>query len=145
MVRGYPTQRLSAPGIKEHVIGGLAAGLGGRIPSTTFRKQQLATTPQVEPRVQSQPAEQSSTVYDPETGVLCVLCQHCRLPIGDRGYNADKDGCHLHGECKAQAMLKESKKEEEARLKKDAALKKKLRAQYDLGWKVERVPRHLKT
>jgi len=71
------------------------------------------------------------------------LCPHCGLALGDLAYAASRDGGPLmHGECKAQLLLQDLAKADEARLKKDAALKRERRAKFDLGWKVQRVPRN---
>jgi len=72
-----------------------------------------------------------------------LRCAQCQLPLGDLGYAMDGEGkIMLHGECKAQLILQDMQKADEARLKKEAALKRERRAKYDLGWKVQRVPRN---
>eukprot|EP00747_Dinoflagellata_sp_TGD_P159003 gnl/TRDRNA2_/TRDRNA2_177865_c0_seq1.p1 gnl/TRDRNA2_/TRDRNA2_177865_c0~~gnl/TRDRNA2_/TRDRNA2_177865_c0_seq1.p1 ORF type:complete len:957 (+),score=184.45 gnl/TRDRNA2_/TRDRNA2_177865_c0_seq1:1256-4126(+) len=47
----------------------------------------------------------------------------------------------MHGECMAQALRNDLKEEDKARMKEETALKKARRAEYDIGWRVERVPR----
>jgi len=72
------------------------------------------------------------------------LCRHCCLPLGDFGYApTEGDECLVHGECMAQKVIDDMRKEDDKRKQEDAALKKKERAEYDIGWKVERIPRSL--
>jgi len=75
---------------------------------------------------------------------VCSLCSQCQLPLGDLAYAAvGPDGGPLvHGECKAQLIVQDLQRAEEARLKKDATIKREQRSKYDLGWKVQRVPRN---
>jgi len=72
------------------------------------------------------------------------LCRHCGLPLGDFGYTAcEGTRKFIHGECMAQKVIDDMRKEDQDRMNEDAALKKKKRTEYDIGWKVERVPRSL--
>jgi len=129
-------QRLSAPGGKEFAIG--LPSFGGAMRSAGVSRCKAEVIPQPTKPVEQRKPE---TAQDSDDEVH-VLCPECRLPLGDLGYvcNEEEEGILLHAECKAQIVLKDAKRKEDARLKKDAALKKKRREQYDLGWKVERVP-----
>jgi len=70
------------------------------------------------------------------------ICCHCSLPVGDMAYVADgKEPRYLHGECLAQLRLLDLQKEDKARLRETSEIKKKRRAKYEIGWKVETIPR----
>lgn len=105
--------------------------------------------------------------FDSESAVLCPECQ---LPVGDLGYavrdtrrdeaekqqqeegeeaeqersegqaRQHKGGALVHGECMAQRMLRELKAEQVRLSEEDAALKEFRRVDFDIGWKVERIP-----
>jgi hypothetical protein len=71
-------------------------------------------------------------------------CIHCQLPVGDIAYcTSDGDGRYMHGECMAQRMLQLLLTEQERQNLDDATRKEALRLQYSIGWKVDRIPRHL--
>jgi len=70
-----------------------------------------------------------------------IVCTHCRLPLGDSIY-ASK-GCRVHGECMAQLMLLDLRQDDKIRMQKDAATKQARRMEFDIGWKVERIPSNL--
>eukprot|EP00421_Protoceratium_reticulatum_P019196 CAMPEP_0168394328 /NCGR_PEP_ID=MMETSP0228-20121227/19475_1 /TAXON_ID=133427 /ORGANISM="Protoceratium reticulatum, Strain CCCM 535 (=CCMP 1889)" /LENGTH=680 /DNA_ID=CAMNT_0008407733 /DNA_START=53 /DNA_END=2092 /DNA_ORIENTATION=+ len=77
-------------------------------------------------------------------GEELVLCQHCHLPIGDFAYAGEaKQGAVVHGECMAQRMLRDFKEEEEEHREEAAAEKRSRRMEYDIGWKVARVPKNM--
>jgi hypothetical protein len=77
------------------------------------------------------------------SGCELMLCRSCRLPVGDVAYAyKDQAGLLVHGECMAQLLLQDVKKEEEQRQKEDASLKRQKRVDYDIGWKVERAPQN---
>jgi len=70
------------------------------------------------------------------------LCSHCRLPVGVMAYAAKGgQGKYMHGECLAQIMLKELKEQEQALERKEAKNKRERREEFDIGWKVEHIPR----
>jgi len=69
-----------------------------------------------------------------------LVCPQCLLPLGELGYCEGELEAAVHGECQAQLLLRQANKEEKARKRKDAELKRSRRAEYDIGWKVERVP-----
>jgi len=76
-------------------------------------------------------------------GEEVCLCSECGLPLGDFGYTATEGEKLIHGECMAKKVIDDMRKEDEERMQKDVDLKKKRRAEYDIGWKVERIPRSL--
>merc|ERR1719471_768396 len=81
-------------------------------------------------------AEDSSSSSEAEL----LVCKHCCLPVGNVAYKDDSGAGLMHGECLAQLALLELKKEEEKRAEDSLALKKARREEYDIGWKVERIP-----
>jgi len=68
------------------------------------------------------------------------LCPQCQLPVGSFGFANSSKTALLHGECKAQIMLREAREDHEARQRSDAALKQKERTKYSIGWKPEMIP-----
>merc|ERR1719424_1764886 len=96
--------------------------------------------------VSGQGSRRSSTapshpiVFDLD-GQCPQLCSHCRLPLGDHCYLEQGQGS-VHGECMAQFLLQHLQEEEEMRNDKDDSEKKERREDYDIGWKVERIPRN---
>jgi hypothetical protein len=82
--------------------------------------------------------------WDSDEEEMHVLCTRCHLPVGEQGYAEDGEtgvgGGLMHAECKAQLLLAEARKGDEARLEKDAALKRVHRVQYDIGWDSARIP-----
>jgi len=72
------------------------------------------------------------------------LCVRCGLPLGDTSYAVDDvKYSRAHGECIVKQELKDLRKEDTERLKKEAALKNSRRKQFGIGWKVESVPRNI--
>merc|ERR1719221_1306531 len=68
-------------------------------------------------------------------------CAQCGLPLGDICYTVgDSRFSHVHGECMAQRMLSDLRRQEKTRKKKEAELKSSRREEYDIGWKVARMP-----
>jgi len=81
-------------------------------------------------------------VVEDEDGEQMCLCRHCRLPLGDfECLSNNKGAARVHGECYAQLALRSLREEAEAREREEAALKRSRRAEYDIGWKVEQIPR----
>jgi len=77
-------------------------------------------------------------------GEEMVFCHHCRLPVGVNCYlTGDNKDVPVHGECVAQMMLNDLKKEDATRKEEDAATKTKLRADYGIGWNVHEVPSNM--
>jgi len=76
-------------------------------------------------------------------GEELAACQHCGLPVGDVGYASPECGEGLvHGECLAQLVVEDLRKQDGARLRGDAELKRAKRSEHDIGWKAERIPRN---
>mmetsp|Transcript_27208 Transcript_27208/g.47191 ORF Transcript_27208/g.47191 Transcript_27208/m.47191 type:complete len:1295 (-) Transcript_27208:200-4084(-) len=73
-----------------------------------------------------------------------LLCRHCRLPVGTQCFiHGDKKEMPLHRECLAQMMREEVQSGEQLRKQKDSETKKGVRKDYDIGWRVEQVPRSM--
>jgi len=75
-------------------------------------------------------------------GESVVLCRQCHVPVGELAYAGDNGGL-VHGECMAQYMLQDLKQQEEEHQEKEAAQKRARRVEYDIGWKIQRVPKNL--
>jgi hypothetical protein len=90
------------------------------------------------------PAPRQNVDHDPKTEERLVLCPQCQLPLGEQGYLDEEQETLMHAECKAQLLLKDARRENEVRLKRDAATKKERRAEYSLGWKASQIPRNEK-
>merc|ERR1740129_1732651 len=72
-----------------------------------------------------------------------VLCAKCRLPLGDIVYTVRDAGLlHMHGECMAQHLLNDLRREAKADKVAHAALKCSRRKEYNIGWKYS-FPRNL--
>jgi len=72
-----------------------------------------------------------------------MLCAQCRLPLGDIVYTVRDAGLlRMHGECMAQHLLNDLKKDDKADKVAQAALKRSRRREYNIGWKYS-FPRNL--
>mmetsp|Transcript_146950 Transcript_146950/g.259710 ORF Transcript_146950/g.259710 Transcript_146950/m.259710 type:complete len:1281 (+) Transcript_146950:92-3934(+) len=78
--------------------------------------------------------------HDLDTG---KLCRFCRLPVGDSSYFHESARAWVHGECYAQLMVQDFMEDDEKRLQEEASLKRARRNEYDIGWKVESIPRNM--
>lgn len=85
-------------------------------------------------------AREEPKVMQGSDGEELRMCPHCSLPVGELGYVSGS--ALVHGECKAQLLLAEARADEECRQRKDAMMKKKERAKYNIGWKQELIPRN---
>jgi hypothetical protein len=70
------------------------------------------------------------------------LCRKCALPLGEIVYHDHVSSETLHGECVALKMLDDVQENNEARQQENEIKKQALREQYDIGWKIERIPRN---
>jgi len=70
------------------------------------------------------------------------LCPRCSLPVGEFAYQGreGKQTC-VHTECMAQVMSQEAQREEDARVKRENVKKEKNRREYDIGWRMDSVPK----
>jgi len=68
------------------------------------------------------------------------LCPECGLPIGDGGYTDEASGDVVHGECRAQLILNELRREEDGRQREQSAVKQQRRAEYGIGWEASKIP-----
>jgi len=85
------------------------------------------------------PADEEDDEETPDCDL--VLCQHCRLPVGQVAYAAEGTaGGLLHGECKAQQLLRYTQRAEREREAAKAATKRERREEFDIGWKHQRIP-----
>jgi hypothetical protein len=125
-------------------------------PVTALRHNQVGVTPVAPvtvlgllsrfapppPSDESKQPSQCEIDWDSDEEEMHVLCSRCHLPVGEQGYAEDgeEDRGLMHAECKAQLLLRDARKEDEARLQKDAAVKAAHRVQYDIGWNAKRIP-----
>ena len=70
------------------------------------------------------------------------LCPRCSLPVGEFAYQGreGKQAC-VHTECMAQVLSQEAQREEDARVRRENVKKEKNRREYDIGWRVDSVPK----
>jgi len=69
------------------------------------------------------------------------LCVQCGLPLGECSYSVDDHkGAHVHGECMAQRLLRDMKKDDKGRLHKERELKNSRRKEFEIGWKTSQIP-----
>jgi len=71
------------------------------------------------------------------------LCARCFMPVGQFAYQSSKwpEMC-LHSECMAQVAQQEVQEEDDQRVKEEAALKLESRKQYEIGWRMDSVPKN---
>eukprot|EP00437_Effrenium_voratum_P004103 CAMPEP_0181423022 /NCGR_PEP_ID=MMETSP1110-20121109/13915_1 /TAXON_ID=174948 /ORGANISM="Symbiodinium sp., Strain CCMP421" /LENGTH=947 /DNA_ID=CAMNT_0023546137 /DNA_START=96 /DNA_END=2939 /DNA_ORIENTATION=- len=115
-------------------------------------KAQPVQTPQVSTEVlhaalARQPREkkitkQSLWEVDSE-GEEVPLCTRCSLPVGEFSYQGreGKQTC-VHPECMAQVLIQDRQREEENRNKRESVKKQKNRREYDIGWRMDSVPKN---
>jgi len=120
----YPVGAASAPG-KVYALSSKMAASARKNPSRALNGYRPKANPDM---------------MQDSDGEEMQLCPQCRLPIGSFGFANSRKTALLHGECKAQIMLREAKEDHEARQRSDAALKQKERTKYSIGWKPEMIP-----
>mmetsp|Transcript_46664 Transcript_46664/g.107837 ORF Transcript_46664/g.107837 Transcript_46664/m.107837 type:complete len:877 (+) Transcript_46664:102-2732(+) len=70
------------------------------------------------------------------------LCPECRLPMGEGEHvRSGNELLWVHRECKAQLLLLAARKHDEECARKDRLKKNTQREKYDIGWRVDRIPR----
>eukprot|EP00930_Biecheleria_cincta_P071201 TRINITY_DN58720_c0_g1_i1.p1 TRINITY_DN58720_c0_g1~~TRINITY_DN58720_c0_g1_i1.p1 ORF type:complete len:1107 (+),score=253.54 TRINITY_DN58720_c0_g1_i1:32-3352(+) len=71
------------------------------------------------------------------------LCVRCFMPVGEFAYQGNLGGnkC-MHAECMAQVMVEEAQDEESARVNNDTVKKLRSRKEYDIGWRMQSVPKN---
>jgi len=76
---------------------------------------------------------------------LVRLCVQCGLPLGDVVYEVDTlRRAFAHGECMAQRVLKEMRKDEQEQQNEDLSLKSSRRDEFGIGWQIASVPRNIR-
>merc|ERR1719440_425199 len=76
-----------------------------------------------------------------DTAIDGPICGNCGLPLGDVFYTRDDGEC-LHGECLAQKVVGDMRKEDEARLASQREQKKRRHEEYGIGWNTGCIPRN---
>jgi len=75
---------------------------------------------------------------------LVPLCCQCGLPLGDIAYEVDaRRQQFVHGECLAQRVVEDMRKEDQKQQKKECALKSCRRNRFGIGWQIASVPRNI--
>ncbi|CAK9106868.1 Uncharacterized protein SCF082_LOCUS49776 [Durusdinium trenchii] len=71
------------------------------------------------------------------------LCTRCSLPVGEFSYQGreGRQTC-VHTECMAQILMQDRQQAEDNRAKRENAKKQKNRREYDIGWRMESVPKN---
>eukprot|EP00404_Azadinium_spinosum_P042420 CAMPEP_0180834636 /NCGR_PEP_ID=MMETSP1038_2-20121128/77961_1 /TAXON_ID=632150 /ORGANISM="Azadinium spinosum, Strain 3D9" /LENGTH=415 /DNA_ID=CAMNT_0022877881 /DNA_START=35 /DNA_END=1279 /DNA_ORIENTATION=+ len=97
---------------------------------------------ELEQELETRSAAELSDKVEDSDGEEIRLCRMCRLPVGERGYHSRDPKGLVHGECCAQLVLLEQKKEEENRTEKAIKKRSMRHAEYSIGWMVEQIPRN---
>eukprot|EP00435_Cladocopium_sp_Y103_P014773 s2202_g3.t1 len=71
------------------------------------------------------------------------LCTRCSLPVGEFSYQGreGKETC-VHAECMAQVLIQDRQRDENSRAKRENLKKQKNRKEYDIGWRMDSVPKN---
>jgi len=124
------TAQMSA--LRQDVNGKHGKGLETSAPSCAapLAKRSLAVAPAM--------VEDSDTEEED-----MVLCGRCGLPVGDVSYGDVR--CKLrsrpmHGECMAQRMMVDKRKDDHERRRQEAALKHSRHQEFKIGWQIGSVP-----
>jgi len=70
-------------------------------------------------------------------------CGRCGLPVGDVSYGdmrMDLRSRPMHGECMAQCMLADKRKDDHERRRQEAELKHSRRKEFNIGWQTGSIP-----
>jgi len=98
----------------------------------------------VEPQVLAETSIDDFSVAEDSDGEDMILCGKCHLPLGSDCFRlSEEDSTAMHGACMANCVLKEEKEREDAVQHGDKELIKAQRSKYDIGWKVQRIPRNV--
>lgn len=84
------------------------------------------------------------SIFDVDSdGEDVPLCVRCFMPVGQFAYQGNLGGqkC-MHAECMAQVMVEEAQSEEKARVNNETVKKSQNRKEYDIGWRMQSVPKN---
>eukprot|EP00438_Fugacium_kawagutii_P011226 Skav228656 [mRNA] locus=scaffold2369:149724:171604:+ [translate_table: standard] len=72
------------------------------------------------------------------------LCTRCSLPVGEFSYQGreGRQTC-VHTECMAQILSQDRQVAEDSRARREDLKKQKNRQEYDIGWRMESVPKNV--
>lgn len=113
------------------------------------RQPQATSTPSAELRaaLAFKPKESSKRcklrMWDIDSeGEEIPLCTRCFMPVGEFAYQGrqGRQSC-VHTECMAQVLMQEAQEEDEARATRENEKKLKNRKEYDIGWRMDSVPK----
>ena len=73
------------------------------------------------------------------------LCTRCSLPVGEFSYQGreGRQTC-VHTECMAQILSQDRQVAEDNRARREDLKKQKNRQEYDIGWRMEGVPKNVR-
>ena len=73
------------------------------------------------------------------------LCTRCSLPVGEFSYQGreGRQTC-VHTECMAQILSQDRQVAEDNRARREDLKKQKNRQEYDIGWRMESVPKNVR-
>eukprot|EP00930_Biecheleria_cincta_P040215 TRINITY_DN2756_c0_g4_i1.p1 TRINITY_DN2756_c0_g4~~TRINITY_DN2756_c0_g4_i1.p1 ORF type:complete len:1073 (+),score=231.60 TRINITY_DN2756_c0_g4_i1:41-3220(+) len=101
-------------------------------------EEALVFKDQVPHAKKQEPAKLSEVDSDGED---VPLCEQCYLPIGEFSYHGKRRNTCVHAECMAQVIAEEGQLAEEDRLKEEKEIKHQNRLEYDIGWRMQSVPK----
>eukprot|EP00930_Biecheleria_cincta_P060794 TRINITY_DN4638_c0_g6_i1.p1 TRINITY_DN4638_c0_g6~~TRINITY_DN4638_c0_g6_i1.p1 ORF type:complete len:952 (-),score=197.30 TRINITY_DN4638_c0_g6_i1:126-2927(-) len=71
------------------------------------------------------------------------ICSRCSMPVGEFSYRGKLGREHcVHAECMAQIMAEDAQHDETMRVQRENTKKHKSRLEYDIGWKMDSVPKN---
>eukprot|EP00931_Biecheleriopsis_adriatica_P086789 TRINITY_DN6137_c0_g1_i1.p1 TRINITY_DN6137_c0_g1~~TRINITY_DN6137_c0_g1_i1.p1 ORF type:complete len:1079 (+),score=262.27 TRINITY_DN6137_c0_g1_i1:107-3238(+) len=70
------------------------------------------------------------------------LCGRCYMPLGEMVYEGKEKGTCVHPECMAQAVIEDMAEEDVKLQKQENDKKMKNRREYDIGWRMDSVPKN---
>ncbi|CAJ1395203.1 unnamed protein product [Effrenium voratum] len=84
----------------------------------------------------------AQTVVDSD-GEELPLCSRCLMPVGEFAYEGREGrGSCVHAECMAQVLVEDAQRQEDRRAGWEGEKKLRSRKEYDIGWKMDSVPKN---
>jgi len=74
-------------------------------------------------------------------GEEVALCSRCYMPIGEMAYEGETKNTCVHPECMAAVVIEDMQEQETKFLAEENEKKLKNRKEYDIGWRMESVPK----
>ncbi|CAJ1440152.1 unnamed protein product, partial [Effrenium voratum] len=93
------------------------------------------------PKVEKK-ARRGATATDSD-GEEVPLCCRCHMPVGEFAYEGREGrGSCVHAECMAQILVEDAQRQEDRRAGWENEKKLRSRKEYDIGWRMESVPKN---